>query len=273
MVWSFSTSDITLLSHDTMRRIHRTHQQESYKKDTPVFVHFFFHLLKDTLITIHLISSPRSPVSKKTMASPAVFHYKGLTIEVHHDVYDPAEDTFLLLGSTTIDTNERILELGTGCGLIALDCARRGAQVLCTDINPFAVELTRKNIERNRPFLKGTIDVRQGDLFSVVTTEEHFDMILFNPPYLPTTTKDKTDRWFDIATDGGRDGLKVTKRFLHDLPKHLTSSGRAYFIVSSLSPRGTLERFLKKERFTARIVASQRFESETLDVYCVTPTA
>jgi len=211
-------------------------------------------------------------MSKATTSTPTVFHYRDLTIELHLEVYDPAEDTFLLLDSLTIDPDDTVLELGTGCGLIALECARQGARVLCTDINPFAVKLICKNIERNRPSLKGSIDIRQGDLFSVLATEERFDVILFNPPYLPSTTKDKSETWFDIATDGGRDGLKVTKRFLHDLPKHLTSSGKAYFIVSSLSPRETLERSLKKERLTARIVASQRFESETLDVYCVTPT-
>jgi release factor glutamine methyltransferase len=211
-------------------------------------------------------------VSKKTTSSPAIFHYKGLTIELHLDVYDPAEDTFLLLNAITIDTKDRILELGTGCGLIALDYARRGAQVLCTDINPFAVQLTRYNIERNRHILKGQIQVRQGNLFSVIKKNERFDIVIFNPPYLPTTPAETGGEWFDIATDGGCDGLRVTKQFLHDLPKHLTPHGQAYFIFSSLSPQGTLERFLKKERLTARIVASQRFESETLDVYCVSPT-
>jgi release factor glutamine methyltransferase len=214
-----------------------------------------------------------SSLGKKPSKSPALFHYRGLAIELHPDVYDPAEDTFLLLDSLRIDPHDTILELGTGCGLIALECARRGAQVLCTDINPFAVRLTRCNIERNRSLLKGTIDIRQGNLFSVLKKDERFDVIIFNPPYLPTTTRDTVDKWFDIATDGGRNGLKTTQQFLHDLPKHLSSDGRSYFIFSSLSPRSTLERHLKKENLSAWIVASQRFESEELDVYCITPTA
>lgn len=218
------------------------------------------------------MGSARRPVSKKTISSPAIFHYKGITIELHPDVYDPAEDTFLLLNEITIDSNERILELGTGCGLIALDCARRGAQVLCTDINPFAVQLTRHNIERNHHLLKGQIQVRQGNLFSIIKKNERFDIVIFNPPYLPTTPAETSGEWFDIATDGGRDGLRVTKQFLHDLPKHLTPHGQAYFIVSSLSPRESLERSLKKKHLITRVVASQRFESETLDVYCITPT-
>jgi release factor glutamine methyltransferase len=154
-----------------------------------------------------------------------------------------------------------------------LECARRGAQVLCTDINPFAVQLTRHNIERNRPLLIGTIDIRQGDLFSVLKKDERFQLIIFNPPYLPTRTTDRIGGWFDIAIDGGQNGLKTTKKFLHDLSKHLLSNGRSYFIFSSLSPRSTLQRYLMHEKLSATIIARHQFESEELDVYCVTPTA
>jgi release factor glutamine methyltransferase len=214
-----------------------------------------------------------SSLLKKPPPSPAMFHYHDLVIELHPEVYDPAEDTFLLLESIPIDPQNVILELGTGCGLIALDCAHRGAQVFCTDINPFAVQLTRHNIERNRLLLQGAIDIRQGDLFSVLKANERFNVIIFNPPYLPTKTKEKIGGWFDIATDGGQDGLKIIKRFLHGLHKHLRSNGRSYFIFSSLSNRSILERYLKKERLSSCVVARHRFESEELDVYCVTPTA
>lgn len=210
---------------------------------------------------------------KKTPQYPTIFHFHDLSVELHPDVYDPAEDTFLLLESLTIDPHDTILELGTGCGLIALECARQGAQVLCTDINPFAVQLTRHNIERNRPFLKGPIHVRQGDLFSILKRDERFTIIIFNPPYLPTKTKEKVGGWFDIATDGGRNGLRITKKFLSALSRHLSPNGRSYFIFSSLSPQSTLEQYLKHEQLSATIVASHRFESERLDVYCVTPTA
>jgi release factor glutamine methyltransferase len=202
-----------------------------------------------------------------------MFHYKDLAIELHPEVYDPAEDSFLLLESITVNPADVILELGTGCGLIALACARQGAQVVCSDINPYAVQLTRHNIERNRHLLKNTIEIRQGDLFSVLKNHERFNMILFNPPYLPTKKNDKTDEWFDIATDGGITGLKPTKRFLQGLHKHLQPTGYAFFIFSSLSNRSTLDHVLKKERLSAKIIASHRYDGEDLDVYRATPTA
>ncbi|MCJ7697032.1 MAG: methyltransferase, partial [Thermoplasmata archaeon] len=187
------------------------------------------------------------------------------------EVYDPAEESLLLLETLHVDSNDTVLELGTGCGLIALDCAHKGSHTVCTDINPFAVQLTLRNIERNQLLLKGYKEIRQGNLFSVLHEKELFDVIIFNPPYLPTKKQEKIGGWFDIATDGGRDGLSVTKRFIQGLKKHLLNNGRAYFIFSSLSNRLTLEHYLKNERFSSWIVARRMFDGEELDVYCVTP--
>ena len=66
---------------------------------------------------------------KKKDDIPNIFHYHDLVIETHPEVYDPAEDTFLLLEILKFDFNDTVLELGFGCGLIALDCARRGLHI------------------------------------------------------------------------------------------------------------------------------------------------
>jgi release factor glutamine methyltransferase len=201
------------------------------------------------------------------------FQYQDLVIELSPKVYDPAEDSFLLLESLQITHQDVVLELGTGCGFLALACARQGARVVCTDINPYAVQLTSRNIERNSHLLKGDIKIRHGDLFSVLKRKERFTVIIFNPPYLPTKKSDTIGDWLDTATDGGPTGLKLTKRFLQGLHTHLQPGGSAYFIFSSLSDRSSLERSLKKERLSAQIIASHRYEGEDLDVYQVTSTA
>jgi release factor glutamine methyltransferase len=209
----------------------------------------------------------------ESSSSQNLFHFNELVVELHPDVYDPAEDSFLLLDTIPIAPEDLVLELGTGCGLIALECAHKGAKVLCTDVNPFAVQLTRHNIDRNRHLLKGDVEIRQGDLFTVLKKTELFNVIIFNPPYLPTQKKEKVGGWFDIATDGGRDGLKLTKRFLKGLHNHLLRRGAAYFIFSSLSKRSTLEQYLQKEQLTALIIARHKSDDEELDVYRVSPTA
>lgn len=204
---------------------------------------------------------------------PSLFHYHDLVIELHLEVYDPAEDSFLLLESLQLNPQDVVLEIGTGCGLIALGCAQKGCKVFCTDINPFAVQVTRRNISRNQRLLHGPIEVRHGDLFSAFKDHERFNVIIFNPPYLPTTKEERTGGWFDIATDGGWDGLKVTKRFLEGLSRRLLPKGSAYFVFSSLSNRHTLEQHLKKQKLTARIISRHLSEGEELDVYRVIPKA
>jgi len=89
------------------------------------------------------------------------------------------------LESIQINYDDSVFEIGTGCGLIALECAKLGAKVICSDINPYAIKIVKENYHVNKSKLKGSIDVRYGDLFTVLNKNEIFDIIIFNPPYLP----------------------------------------------------------------------------------------
>jgi release factor glutamine methyltransferase len=188
-------------------------------------------------------------------------HYciKGvdLSIEDHTDVYPPAEDTFLLLESAGPGAR-RVLEIGTGSGIIAIYCARKGAAVTATDINPQAVRLARRNAALNGV----DVEVVRADIFEGI--EGAFDTIIFNPPYLPTAPEDMTgDRWLDASVSGGPDGLDVVRRFLSGLGERLAPGGRAYVLTSSHSgPTVPIPR-----HFTAREIASLRLEFETLRVH------
>jgi release factor glutamine methyltransferase len=204
-------------------------------------------------------------------SSTKIFHYNGLAIELHLEIYEPAEDTFQLLEVLDVNECDGVLEIGTGCGIIALECARRGAKVVCTDINSHAVELTQSNYSKNLSLLKGNVQVRCGNLFSVVKPGERFDVVIFNPPYLPTRAKDRIggSGWFDVATDGGATGLVVTKRFIEGLYKHLAKNGRAYFVFSSLSDRKKLDTYLSNAKLKSEIILSRRFNDEKIDIYRV----
>ena len=204
-------------------------------------------------------------------SSIKIFHCNGLAIGLHLEVYEPAEDTFQLLEVLDVNECDRVLEIGTGCGIIALECARRGAKVVCTDINPHAVELTQSNYSKNLSLLKGNVQVRCGNLFSVIKPSERFDIIIFNPPYLPTRVKDRIggSGWFDVATDGGATGLVITKRFIEGLHKHLNKNGRAYFVFSSLSDRKKLDTYLSNAKLKSEIILSRRFNDEKIDIYRV----
>ena len=207
----------------------------------------------------------------KNKVSPGMFHYNDLAVVLHSEVYEPAEDTFQLLGAIHVNETDSVFEIGTGCGLIALECCRCGADVVCSDINPFAIELTHLNYVNNKSCLKGGFEIRKGDLFSVLKPVERFDVIIFNLPYLPTNSDDLIggSGWFDTATDGGVDGLRVTRRFIDGLKKYLCRNDRAYFVFSSLAERKKLETYLSDAGFKAEIVKSRRFNDELIDVYCI----
>jgi len=200
-----------------------------------------------------------------------MFHYKNLEIMLHPEVYEPSEDTFQLLESVQIKKDDKVFEIGTGTGLIALECCRIGSDVLCSDINPYAIEIAKKNFEINKSKLKGKLELRRGDLFSVLHPGETFDIIIFNPPYLPTKPSEIVggSGWFDIATDGGIDGLDITKQFIQGLSSFLSEDGCAYFVFSSLSDRIKLDNCISKAKMKTEVVKSCGYDDETLDVYCI----
>ena len=197
------------------------------------------------------------------------FNFQNLLINLHSEVYNPAEDTFQLLDAINAKKDMTVFEIGTGCGIIALECCRRGCNVLCSDINPYAIHLVKKNYNQNRLKLNGSFEIRYGDLFSVLKKNEFFDIIIFNPPYLPTKKEDLVgDKgWFDIATDGGKDGIKVTERFLLNIRKYLRRDGCGYFVFSSLSNINKLKIIIKKAKLKSQIINSCNYDDERIDIY------
>jgi release factor glutamine methyltransferase len=140
-------------------------------------------------------------------------------------VYSPAEDTFLMVDaiSTLSLRDKEVLDLGTGSGVLGLLCAERGAHVTVVDIEDSALE-TAMGAARK---LKLTIKATKSDIFSNVAAR--FDIVLFNPPYLPSSeVRDRT-------VDGGSEGKKLIDRFLKELPAHLEQNGFALLLVSSLN--------------------------------------
>jgi len=195
--------------------------------------------------------------------------YKNLKLKIYLEVYEPSEDTYYLLESINVKKNQSVLELGTGCGLIAIECARKAKNVVGTDINPHAIECAKKNLELNKQKINCLVDFRQGDLFKAVKKNEKFDIIIFNPPYLPTKSNEKINGWLNMALDGGYDGLLITKKFLKNVLKYLKKNGKAYFVFSSLSNQKKLENIIFSNNLKTKIITKKWFDIERIDIYCI----
>jgi len=182
------------------------------------------------------------------------FSFKGKRFVVFSGVYEPAEDSLLLAESLEVRKGDEVLDVGTGCGIQAILASERAGRVVATDASPLAVENARHNAALNG----ADVDVRVGDLFEPVRGER-FDLIVFNPPYLPCEGEDAS--WC-----GGRSGREVTNRFLDEVASHLKPGGRVLLVQSSLSGiEETLER-LRGLGMSAEIVAEGAFFFERIAV-------
>lgn len=144
--------------------------------------------------------------------------------------------------------------MGCGTGIISIHCARSGAKITAVDINPRAVECTRKNAKLNGMDL----EVISSDLFEMV--EGRFDLIIFNPPYLPVDDKGDLEK----AWAGGKGGIEVVDKFLNGVIDQLTTNGRILLLVSSKMELDEL--FSKHGGFSRRTMASREFFFEKLTV-------
>jgi release factor glutamine methyltransferase len=181
-----------------------------------------------------------------------------IDIDTADEVYNPNDDSYMLLKIVEVARDEAFLEIGSGTGLIAIHAAKMGAKVTATDVNPHAVELTRRNATRNQAH----IQVLQSDLFEKVNG--YFDVIAFNPPYLPGDSNSTS--WIERSWSGGGKGSEVSVSFLDQAWRHLTPGGRIYMVLSSLTG---LTSVLKaaKERYESEMLKEERMFFESLFAY------
>jgi release factor glutamine methyltransferase len=227
--------------------------------------------LSAELLLAHTLNCPRlklytdyeRPLSEKELASyralvqragehePIAYltgraHFFNLEFEVTPAVLIPRPDTETLVENvlqlarnTAGFESPRVLDLCTGSGCIAAAVAHhlKGANVIATDISEDAVAVAKKNIERLG--LSDRVTVEQGDLFEPVARlpdPQPFNLIVANPPYIPTGEIEKLDRnvrEFEpkLALDGGIDGLVVHRRIFEGAIERLVPGGRMYIEI------------------------------------------
>jgi len=170
-------------------------------------------------------------------------------------VYQPEADTFLLLAAARVEVKpgDRVLEIGTGSGSIAAALVQK-CDVVATDINPHAAFCAKKE----------GLDVIRCDLFSGLRGT--FDLIIFNPPYLPTQPDERIDDWLEYALDGGASGRDVIERFAASIGTVLAPGGRILLLISSLTGLSEVLGLFAGNGFSGVVVRQQTVEDEDLFV-------
>jgi release factor glutamine methyltransferase len=191
--------------------------------------------------------------------SPSAAFYEEIWVVVDDGVYEPADDTFMLCANLDISSGESVLEIGTGCGLVAIVAAKAGAQVIATDQSAAAVKNAKKNVGLHQ--CEAQVEVRQGDLFDPINPTEEFSLIIFNPPYLPGT---KEDPAFDPAWSGGNRGIEVTEKFLDQCTQYLRPDGRLLLVQSSLSDPEAIRLHLEQLFLHVKVKEEKAFFFEHL---------
>ncbi|GGW46048.1 methyltransferase [Streptomyces lucensis JCM 4490] len=155
-------------------------------------------------------------------------------------VYAPQDDTELLaevLREEDPPPGSRVLDVGTGSGALALEAARRGAEVTAVDVSRRAVWTARLNAWLTRL----PVRIRRGNLFGPVG-DRSYDVILANPPYVPAPDTRRGPHGRSRAWDAGHDGRLLLDRICRDAPALLRPGGLLLIVHSALSgPDRTLE--------------------------------
>lgn len=195
-------------------------------------------------------------------------------------VYDPAEDTFLFLDALEQDAEDLknqkpliCLEIGSGSGCVSAFIGSilgsTNTLYLCTDINNRASDCTHRTGRCN----KIPLDPITCDLAHPLSKrlQHSVDIILFNPPYVPTESDEvlsaQSDRGISGSWAGGTDGMEVTNRLLGDIEALLSERGKFYLVTLEGNNIPEIrERMLRTFRLQCQIVAQRRAGIENLHI-------
>lgn len=202
-----------------------------------------------------------------------MYYFRDFKFQTSGDAYEPEEDSVLLAESLIINprampselrgqsprikSGDYVLDIGTGIGIQAIVAARTAEKVLATDINPNAIEIARSNAELNKI---RNIEFRISNLFEKVN--EKFDLIIFNPPYLPSHEEDM----LSASWAGGKNGVEVINKFLQSVANYLKPGGKFEILISSLNDPENIKKKFNENNLGFEIIARKKLWFEEIYV-------
>lgn len=188
----------------------------------------------------------RDMVRRRANLEPVAYlvghrEFFGLDFRVTPDVLIPRPDTETLVMETLeavrAVANPRVLEIGTGSGCVSVTCAVQlpDADVTTVDISPQALAVAGENAKKHE--VRKRIRFLKGDLFAPLETDERFDIIVSNPPYVrddeaDTIQPDVVRHEPPLALFSGADGLDLIRRLVAESSNHLVGKGMLLFEIA-----------------------------------------
>ncbi|KAI0067954.1 S-adenosyl-L-methionine-dependent methyltransferase [Artomyces pyxidatus] len=202
-----------------------------------------------------------------------------LTRTDYEHVYEPAEDTFLLLDAleedaqTLRDSKPHIcLEIGSGSGCVSSFLGAilgpSNTLYLSTDINPHASRCTFLTGEKNKiPLNPITASLTQP---LARRLSNAVDILLFNPPYVPTFEEEAAEAQHGAGLQGswagGSDGMRVTDVLLRQVKNLLSPNGRFYLVAVKQNNIPDIQKRMRDDGLQSEVVLQRRAGREHLFV-------
>lgn len=177
--------------------------------------------------------------------------YFDKTFFVYPTVFQPFDDSAPLIKNLKISAHEKVLDVCTGSGIIAIFAALKGAkEVLAVDINPIAIKSARKNAKRFKVNKK--VKFRVSNMFSAIKENEKFDVITGNLPFMNKKARDCVE-----ATQWDTN-LHCHKELFKHAKKHLNKNGRMYLAQASFGAVKEMQKLAKKAGFKVKLLAKKK---------------
>lgn len=195
----------------------------------------------------------------------------------HEDVYEPCDDSFALVDALLADRNNLLthsptlcMEIGCGSGYVITSLAvmlgQEGlaANYIATDINPQAVRVTRETLDAHGVDAELIItDIASGldkRLAGLV------DVIVVNPPYVPTPDDEVGVGGITASWAGGENGRCVIDRILPVADHLLSEKGWLYMVTLTANNPSEICLQMRQKGYASRIVIQRSTEEESLHI-------
>jgi len=203
-----------------------------------------------------------------TAKEPLIDH---LTSKDFQNVYEPAQDSFLFIDSLQKDVDNLkalnpkfILEIGSGSGFVITFISQllgAGRYYMSTDINPHAALASLKTSDRNN----ANVDVINTCFVEgLERLKGSIDVLLFNPPYVPTPSEEVNEKGIVASWAGGINGREVIDKLLPQLTNILSEKAFFYIVLVQENKPKQVISIMHSYGFQYQVVGKRKAFNELL---------